>query len=57
MTEKTSIEKTIKCVVLRDYWNATETRVPAGTEVDLPAEAAMDGVESGHLARVKAAPK
>ena len=50
-------EKTIKCVVLRDYWDATETRVPAGTEVDVPVDAAMDGVESGSLARVKAAPK
>ena len=57
VSPKKRAEKTIKCVVLRDYWDATATRVPAGTEVDLPVDAAMDGVESGSLARVKAAPK
>jgi hypothetical protein len=50
-------EKTIKCRVLRDVWNAEGERIVAGTEIDLPAEEAMDGVESGALSRVKDAKK
>lgn len=46
-------EKTIKCVILRDFWDADGKRHKAGTEVSLPIEAAMDGVESGAVARVK----
>lgn len=46
-------EKTIKCVILRDYWDTDGDRQRAGQEVDLPAEQAMDGVESGALSRVK----
>lgn len=47
-------EKTIKCIILRDFWDAEGERQPAGKEIDLPAEEAMDGVESGALSRVKA---
>ena len=47
-------EKTIKCVILRDYWDERGERQPKGKEVDLPAEDAMDGVETGALSRVKA---
>lgn len=50
-------EKTIKCVILRDYWDDKGQRQPAGKEIDVPAEAAMDGVEVGILSRVKAATK
>lgn len=46
-------EKTIKCVILRDFWDKDGKRQPAGKEVDLTAEDAMDGVESGALSRVK----
>jgi len=51
-------EKLIKVRVLRDYWVAAtednlEGRVRAGTIVDVPVEAAMDGVEGGMLERVK----
>ena len=46
-------DKTIKCVILRDFWDAQGNRQPAGKEVYLPAEEAMDGVESGALSRVK----
>ena len=46
-------EKTIKCVILRDTWDEDGNRHVAGSEADLPAEAAMDGVENGTLARVK----
>ncbi|AGG91174.1 hypothetical protein SUFP_026 [Sulfitobacter phage NYA-2014a] len=49
----TKSEKLIRCVILRDFWNADGKRQPAGKEVDLPAEDAMDGVESGALSRVK----
>ena len=46
-------EKTIKCTILRDTWDEGGTRHPAGTIVELPAEAAMDGVENGTLSRAK----
>jgi len=46
-------EKTIKCVILRDYWDESGERQSAGKEVDLPAEEAMDGVEAGTLSRIK----
>jgi len=45
--------------VLRDYWVANEAdpdqpeRIRKGTIVDVPVEAALDGIESGTLARVK----
>ena len=48
-------EKMIKCVILRDFWDASGERQPAGKQIDLPAEEAMDGVESGALTRVKVA--
>lgn len=47
-------DKTIKCVILRDFWDADGNRQPAGKEIDLPAEEAIDGVEAGALSRVKA---
>jgi len=46
-------EKTILCTILRDFWDADGKRHAAGTEVAVPVEAAMDGVEVGALARVK----
>ena len=54
MTEKT---KTVACVVLRDYWPAEDQRVTAGTIVHLSPEDALDGVETGALARHKDAAK
>lgn len=50
-------EKTIKCVVLRDYWDEGCERIMAGTEVDMPVDKALDGVEDGSLSRVKDAKK
>lgn len=47
-------DRKIKCTILRDVWNADGERQPAGTEVDLTPEEAMDGVEKGLIARVKA---
>ena len=46
-------EKLVKCVILRDRWDADGVRHPKGSEVLIPAEAAMDGIESRSLARVK----
>lgn len=50
-------DKKIKCVILRDRWDENGKRYPKGTEVMLDAEAAMDGVEAGVIARVKDAKK
>jgi hypothetical protein len=51
-------EKTVKVRVLRDYWlephkDGSENRVRAGSEIDVPVEAALDGIEAGMLERVK----
>lgn len=48
-------EKTVKCMIARDYWDDDGERHAAGTEVEIPIEAALDGVESGALVRVKEA--
>jgi len=45
--------QTVACVVLRDYWQAENDRVRAGSVLDLEPMAAIDGIESGLLARVK----
>ena len=50
-------DKTVKCVILRDMWDEDGKRHAAGKEVDIPVDAAMDGVESGALKRVKTAKK
>ena len=41
------------CRVERDYWPDEDQRVRAGTIVYLDAAAAMDGIESGALSRVR----
>lgn len=41
------------CRVERDYWPEDDQRVRAGTIVYLDAAAAMDGIESGALSRVR----
>lgn len=50
-------EKLIRCVILRDFWNSDGERQAAGKQIELPAEAALDGVEAGTLSRVKDAAK
>lgn len=47
-------EKLVKVRIERDFWDADGTRHRAGTEVDVPVDAALDGVETGALSRVKA---
>ena len=46
----------VKCVILRDFWDADGKRHRAGSEVALDVEAAMDGIENGSLSRAKKAP-
>lgn len=46
-------EKLIPVVIKRDVWDADGTRHRKGTIIELPVDAAMDGVESGALSRVK----
>lgn len=45
----------VLCIVQRDYWptDSDEDRVRAGTVVEVSADEAMDGMESGLLQRVK----
>lgn len=43
----------IEVSILRDFWDQDGTRHRAGTVVKVPVEAALDGIESGALARVK----
>lgn len=45
---------TVKCVILRDFWDADGERHRAGEDVEVPVEAAFEGIEKGILARVKA---
>ena len=46
-------EKLIPVVIKRDVWDADGKRHRKGTIIELPVDAAMDGVESGALSRVK----
>lgn len=46
-------DKLIKCEILRDTWDEDGNRHKAGKIVEISAEAAMDGIEVGALARVK----
>ncbi len=50
-------DKTVKCVILRDMWDDEGVRHSAGKIVDIPVDAALDGVESGALSRVKESEK
>lgn len=45
----------VMCIVQRDYWPTDNEmdRVRKGTIVEVTADEAMDGMESGLLARVK----
>ena len=46
-------EKLIKVRIMRDFWDKDGERHRAGAVVEIPVEAALDGVESGALSRVK----
>lgn len=46
-------ESLVKVVILRDFWDEDGERHRAGTAVEIPVSAALDGVESGALSRYK----
>lgn len=46
-------ERLIPVVVKRDFWDREGARHRKGTIVEVTVEAALDGVESGALSRVK----
>ena len=46
-------EQMIEVMIVRDFWDADGKRHCAGTTVRVPVETALDGIESGALARVK----
>lgn len=46
-------EKLIPVRINRDFWDASGVRHCKGTVVEVPVEAALDGVETGALSRVK----
>lgn len=51
--DKSAKEKLIPVRILRDFWDADGVRHHKGTVVEVPVDAALDGVESGALSRVK----
>lgn len=48
-----SKEKLIPVRINRDFWSEDGKRHRKGTVVEVPVDAALDGVESGALSRVK----
>lgn len=50
-------EKLVKVSINRDFWvkadNGEIVRHRKGTKIDVPVDAALDGIESGALSRVK----
>lgn len=52
--KKIEAAETVQMVVLRDYWDASETRVNAGTLIAVDIEAAMAGLEAGSMRRAVA---
>lgn len=48
---KPTVEATVNCVVLRDFWDEAGERHCAGTIVALSIPAAMDGIEAGAVRR------
>lgn len=46
-------DKLVAVRINRDFWDEEGNRHRKGTEVDVPVDAAMDGIETGALSRVK----
>lgn len=46
-------EQLIEVVIVRDFWDADGKRHCAGTTVKVPVEAALEGIETGALSRLK----
>lgn len=43
----------IEVEIVRDFWDEDGERHPAGKKVSVPVDAALEGIESGALRRVK----
>lgn len=50
---KKPAERLIPVRIERDFWDADGNRHRKGTVVEVPVDAALDGVETGALSRVK----
>jgi len=50
---KKTAPQLIEVSIKRDFWDADGERHVAGTIVSVPIEAALEGIETGALARVK----
>lgn len=48
-------EQLIEVQIVRDFWDESGERHRAGTVVKVPLDAALDGIETGALTRVKKA--
>lgn len=46
-------ERLIPVRIMRDFWDNEGKRHHKGTVVEVPVDAALEGVESGALSRVK----
>ncbi|MBK5566887.1 hypothetical protein [Ensifer sp. SSB1] len=46
-------ENLIEVEIKRDFWDEEGERQRAGTIIKVPVEVALEGIESGALARVK----
>ncbi len=44
-------EKKVEVEIVRDFWDADGNRRPAGTVIEVPVEAALEGIEKGALRR------
>lgn len=54
-------EKMVKVRIERDFWAKNDSgeviRHRAGTEIEVPVEAALEGIETGALSRLKVVDK
>ena len=41
----------IACIIVRDFWDESGVRQPAGKKIEVSVDAALDGIESGALMR------
>lgn len=47
--------QTVQVEIVRDFWDAEGNRREAGTLIEVPVEAALEGIESGALRRAQKA--
>lgn len=44
--------KTLKVLVARDFWDANEERIVTGTKIEVDADDALEGIETGAFKRI-----